>query len=372
MAYLNQQAEKAIESAGLQERRTEVYEKVQNLRNTLVQLTTELNNSRNAYSDIAEKYNQIAGALSGLADKLNDANRMLGNASMSDSQRESLTQKLLSIRDELKEYQTSLSNVYKKIGELESLMLPVDQQNNLVSTFNTLFADFQNATTEEALADVESRVASLLGTLEQDASQNAAYKESLDNTNNDVEALKSPMNELETSISELVEAIKTAHDEYVDEQEQLQAMKKKVDEALDLLKQKIETAKDEFGKKNNEAKSIDDAFQEKKNALEELKKRLEKVEEQLSKAELTEERRDSLVAVCQGILSALDLAREAEEEVENQLAGIASVNSDDLNALADTYNELVNKFNGSSTKEESVSVRSDCRTGLILSEGRSG
>ena len=360
VAYLNQQAEKAIESAGLQERRTEVYEKVQNLRNTLVQLTTELNNSRNAYSDIAEKYNQIAGALSGLADKLNDANRMLGNASMSDSQRESLTQKLLSIRDELKEYQTSLSNVYKKIGELESLMLPVDQQNNLVSTFNTLFADFQNATTEEALADVESRVASLLGTLEQDASQNAAYKESLDNTNNDVEALKSPMNELETSISELVEAIKTAHDEYVDEQEQLQAMKKKVDEALDLLKQKIETAKDEFGKKNNEAKSIDDAFQEKKNALEELKKRLEKVEEQLSKAELTEERRDSLVAVCQGILSALDLAREAEEEVENQLAGIASVNSDDLNALADTYNELVNKFNGSSTKEEFEELEGKC------------
>jgi chromosome segregation ATPase len=241
-------------------------------------------------------------------------------------------------------------------------MLSLSEQNTLVQTFNAINTDLQNANNEETLADVENRVASLLGSLEQIKGQNEAFSESMANAKTDMEALKEPLNELEAAVTAFKEAIKNAQQEYDDEQEQLLALKKRVDEKIDLLKQQLETIQTDFGNKNNEVESIDNAFQEKKTALEMLTKMLEKVEEQLSKAELTDERRDSLTAVYQSIVSILEQARQAQEEVADQLAGISSMTADEVNSLIDRFNEIVSKFNSSPTKEELTDIEGLCES----------
>jgi len=352
VSYLEEQLRSALDNAAIQQRIEEVNSKVQDARDKLVELTEKLNNTRNAVSDLAENHNQTLSIYSSLVDQMNVANQMLSKANLNDNQREKLTQQQQDIRNRINDYESLLGNVKKKVEELNSQMIPVSEQNSLVQTFNAIFADFHSATTNAALTDVENRLVNLSADMNQAASKNEAFCETLAALKPDIESLKEPLNELENTIKVFKDAIQNAEQEYLSEQEELYALKKKLTEEFDLLKQQMETIQADFSKRVSLVEEIEYACNEKQEAREELLKLLEKIEESLSSAVVSEENRDALTADYQTLLDDLKKAQQAEDEMEEQLRGSLLVSIDVVHSLVLTYNELVSKYNDASTKEE--------------------
>lgn len=368
VSYLEEKLQLALANAGIQQRVDEVAVIVQSVRDKLVELTENMNNTRNSASELVELFDRTVKLYRDLVDQWDGVSKTLRDATISEDQRAELANLLESIRAQIDDLNTQFNNVKTKIETLNNQMPPVSEQNNLVQTFNSIYTDFQSVTTEAQLTDVENRLNSLQTDMEQAANKDAAQKESYNSVKNEFDALEAPMGEIESSIKSLKEAIQAAVQAYNSEQEQLQALKKATAEKVDLLNQQMLALQEDFTKRFEIIDALDYSMDEKRQELQKLIAQLQDALQKLADADITDKRREPLIADAQALEISLEKVKEDFDKLVDEIKSKIVVTADRVNELTQACNELDSQLATASTEEDFESISTLCETlaGQIL------
>ena len=368
IADMEQYAKQLIELSGIAEQQAAVNEKLVAAKNQLEQLDGELAKSNNAFTDLAEAFSKDVEHYTSVADKLNSANETLRNSNLSDNQREELAQQMQGLLEQFRAFETLLASVNNKIKELSSQAFPVDERNALVRTFTSLVDDFNSASSKEALNDVETRLASLAATIEEATNRNNAYNESMATVQSDQQSLQTPITELESAVTTLVETIQKYEQENINAQEQLQALKKATEEKVDLVNQQMLALQEDFTKRFEIIDALDYSMDEKRQELQKLIAQLQDALQKLADADITDKRRESLIADAQALELSLQKVKEDFDKLVDEIKSKIVVTADRVNELTQACNELDSKLATASTEEDFESISTLCETlaGQIL------
>ena len=368
IANMEQYAKQLIELSGLAEQQAAVNEKLVAAKNQLEQLDGELTKSNNAFTDLSEAFSKDVERYTSVADKLNSANETMRNSNLSDSQREELAQQMQGLLEQFRAFETLISSVNNKIKELSSQAFPVDERNALVRTFTSLVDDFNSASSKEALNDVETRLASLAATIEEATNRNNAYNESMATVQSDQQSLQTPITELESAVTTLVETIQKYEQENINAQEQLQALKKATAEKVDLLNQQMLALQEDFTKRFEIIDALDYSMDEKRQKLQKLIAQLQDALHKLADADITDGRRESLIADAQALEISLQKVKEDFDKLVDEIKSKIVVTADRVNELTQACNELDSQLATASTEEDFESISTLCETlaGQIL------
>ncbi len=359
---LEQQAKKLIELSGLLEQKNVVNEKLIAVKNQLEQLDGELVKSYNAFNNLSEAFGKDMERYTSLAEKLNSANETLRNSNLSDSQRDELAQLMKELQEQFKTMESLFANVNNKIKELDSQVYSVAERNALVQSFNNLVSDFNSAGSIETLNEVEKRIANLATTIEEAGNRNNAYIESLATVQPDQQSLQTLITNLESAITTFIETVQNYEREYINTQEQLQAKKKDAEEKVDLLNQQMLALQEDFTKRFEIIDALDYSMDEKRQELQKLIAQLQDALHKLADADITDGRRESLIADAQALEISLQKVKEDFDKLVDEIKSKIVVTADRVNELTQACNELDSKLATASTEEDFESISTLCET----------